>query len=164
MPLKLVVFDLDDTVWYPEMYMLYGPPFRIDKDGTVRDSSGTEIYLIKGARKVLEELRSTYPDIKIGFASRTNYPEWANKCLKLFKIHDKTLDQMADYKEIYPGDKKSHFRSFKKDSGIEFEDMAFFDNENRNCVSVRTLGVKCYYTPQGMTCNDWKKCKAEFNL
>lgn len=154
---KLVVFDLDDTVWYPEMYMLYGGPFRKDNEGRVYDRRGTEVTIIEGARQVLEKLQKDHPEVKIGWASRTNYPEWAYQCLKLFEINGVSLSELGHFHEIYPGDKKSHFRCFKKDSGFDFHEMVFFDNENRNCISVRTLGVKCIYTPNGMTYEAWEK-------
>ena len=155
--LKLVVFDLDDTVWYPEMYMLYGGPFKKDKEGKVFDKRGTEIKFIPGAEKTLVQLMREHPEVKIGWASRTDYPEWAFECLKLFTVNGKRLFDLGEFHEVYPGDKKSHFRRFKKDSGFEYEEMLFFDNENRNCVSVSQLGVKCVYTPNGMTFEYWEQ-------
>ena len=162
--LRLVAFDLDDTVWYPEMYMLDGPPFRKDESGKVFDSRGTEIKLIPGARQVLEELHRQYPHIQIAWASRTEYPEWAFKCLELFTINGVSLRELGTYEAIYPGDKKTHFRAFQKQSGFAFEEMAFFDNEKRNCTSVSTLKVACYYTPRGMESSYWLQCKAAFGL
>ena len=56
---KLVVFDLDYTLWDPEMYLCDGPPFRCDKKtGKVYDSRGTQIRLFEGAIKSIRELRS----------------------------------------------------------------------------------------------------------
>ena len=43
---KLFVFDLDNCIWYPEMYMLGGgPPFKYDGK-YVYDSRNTKIYLM----------------------------------------------------------------------------------------------------------------------
>ena len=40
---KLVCFDLDDTIWFPEMYMISGAPFEQDDELRVYDRSGEEI-------------------------------------------------------------------------------------------------------------------------
>lgn len=44
--------------------------------------------------------------------------------------------------------------------------MCFFDNEQWNILDVsRGLpGVKCYYTPDGMSKKAWQLAKAEFGL
>ena len=41
---KVVAFDLDATLWYPEMYQLWGggSPFRKNPDGTLTDKAGTK--------------------------------------------------------------------------------------------------------------------------
>ncbi|KAN0063106.1 hypothetical protein ACQY0O_004269 [Thecaphora frezii] len=48
---------------------------------------------------------------------------------------------LFDYLEIYPGSKISHFREIQKDSGVEYEDMVFFDDEHRNAEVSTKLGV-----------------------
>mmetsp|Transcript_62396 Transcript_62396/g.91452 ORF Transcript_62396/g.91452 Transcript_62396/m.91452 type:complete len:92 (-) Transcript_62396:24-299(-) len=50
----------------------------------------------------------------------------------------------------------------KKKTGIAFEDMIFYDNEEHNCKTVKSLGVHCVYTPRGMTEEVWKSSLAEF--
>lgn len=52
-PLLLAVFDLDYTIWEPEMYQIHGPP-KIVKDKNegkqiVVDRSGTPITVFDGA-------------------------------------------------------------------------------------------------------------------
>lgn len=42
--------------------------------------------------------------------------------------------------QIFPGDKKQHFTKIHKSSGVEFNEMLFFDDEVRN-RNVETLGV-----------------------
>ncbi|MES1913089.1 MAG: hypothetical protein MHM6MM_005318 [Cercozoa sp. M6MM] len=163
---KLLVFDLDDTLWYPEMYMLDGAPFTRDESGTVRDCSGTEVDLIGDTREILEMLRREpeWKHTRIAYASRTFYPERAAECLKLIEIEDvqwsgsdsgssarTSMMELTELQEIYPGDKKDHFRKFAHKSGVEFKDMIFFDNEYRNVRSVSSLGVHSVYTPDGLT-------------
>ena len=67
-----------------------------------------------------------------------------------------------DFSQIYPGDKQEHFANFKEDSGVEYQDMIFFDNEMRNCTSVSKLGVTCVYTPHGMTREAWEEGLLKF--
>ena len=79
-------------------------------------------------------------------------------CLIVFQIDDKgtTLGDVVDYTEIFPSDKKQHFRNMQEKSGVDFSDMIFFDNEIRNCRSVERLGVLCVHTPRGLTKSKWE--------
>ncbi len=52
----------------------------------------------------------------------------------------KAID-LFDYQEIYPGSKITHFRKLHDDSGVEYEDMIFFDDEYRNAEVGNKLGV-----------------------
>jgi hypothetical protein len=52
---SLVAFDLDDTLWSPEMWLCSGPPWKTQA-GRVYDRSGTEIELIGASQRVLHEL------------------------------------------------------------------------------------------------------------
>jgi magnesium-dependent phosphatase 1 len=161
---KLVVFDLDDTLWYPEMWLISGPPFRKDPHtGAVYDRSNQQVQLFPGAKRVLSEIVQKYRGIiKVGYASRTDYPKWAFQCLQLIEVDGVSLHELAEYMEIYPGDKKQHFRNIQRVSKIPFEHMIFYDNENRNTISVAQLGVCCYYTPDGMTYKHWQKSLTAF--
>mmetsp|Transcript_37400 Transcript_37400/g.81439 ORF Transcript_37400/g.81439 Transcript_37400/m.81439 type:complete len:172 (-) Transcript_37400:126-641(-) len=162
---KLVVFDLDDTLWSPEMWLCAGAPFS-HRSGRVYDSSGVEIKLIGDSKAILEELatQAKWKSSRVGYASRTEYPEWANECLRHIEvgagIHMNEV--LRPLKEIYPGKKTTHFQKMHKATGIAFKDMIFFDNENRNCVDVAPLGVTCVYTPNGMTTAKWKEGLAAF--
>ena len=42
--------------------------------------------------------------------------------------------------------------------------MVFFDNEMRNITSVKKLGVKCVYTPDGMTRQAWHEALSMFGM
>jgi magnesium-dependent phosphatase 1 len=50
---------------------------------------------------------------------------------------------LFQYRQIYPGDKKTHLKRIKKSSGVDFEDIVFFDDESRNS-NVESLGV-CFW-------------------
>lgn len=147
--------DLDDTVWYPEMYMLRGAPFRKDS-GRILDRAGEEVHLYGGVAAAVA--LCVREGVKLGWASRTEHGDWANDCLRLFTIEDvdkRTLHDLGDYSEIFPGDKKRHFRNIATASGIPYERMLFFDNERRNCTSVATLGVVTFWCPDGLDARAW---------
>ncbi|KAF6251954.1 acid phosphatase-domain-containing protein [Scenedesmus sp. NREL 46B-D3] len=146
---KLVAFDLDGTLWYPEMYMLDGgAPFRRDAGGAVFDAAGERIKLLGDTLKVFAHITThqDWSDTQIAYVSRTEYPEWAIPCLQQFPVpgHPRglTLFDISAHNEIYPGSKLAHFKAIHKRSGIDYADMLFFDNERWNITEVSRLGVK----------------------
>ena len=153
------------------MYLLDGPPFtRKEDENVVVDGYGNEVRLFPGTEEVLAEIVQSEQyaagAIQIGYASRTNYPEWALECLSKLSCPgapERSLLEIASFKEIYPGDKKTHFRRFHEKSKVDLEHMIFFDNERRNCTSVSQLGVQCVYTPDGMTYAAWVRGLERFN-
>lgn len=56
-----------------------------------------------------------------------------------------------DYIQIFPSTKTQHFSRIHQASGIEYEDMIFFDDESRN-INVQTeLGVSFCLVRDGTT-------------
>ena len=161
-PPKLVVFDLDFTVWYPEMYEMDGAPFkRCKKTGKVTDRSNEQVQMFDDMHSILRSLQteSLFAETQVAVASRTTYPEWAKTCMRLLHIDELeqvSLDTVVDYHAIYPRNKKVHFRELQEKSGIPFEDMLFFDNERYNITDVSELGVTCVYCPNGMSTKHWE--------
>jgi magnesium-dependent phosphatase 1 len=188
MPLRLAVFDLDFTVWQPEMYELWGPPTltniddvsldsqilkearTCEKDMILTDRGDTPITIFDGASFALSEinrLRKEGYDIVAAAASRTDQESWANVCPKYLIVHDETTlqDCFEDRVDIDCfNDKTHHLRRLHQQTGIAYKDMAFFDNEYWNISCVSKLGVRCFYTPDGMTRSIWKKALTEFGM
>mmetsp|Transcript_24030 Transcript_24030/g.35606 ORF Transcript_24030/g.35606 Transcript_24030/m.35606 type:complete len:196 (-) Transcript_24030:255-842(-) len=173
--LRLAVFDLDYTIWMPEMYQLHGPPKKITCPETskpiVVDSSRSpqEITIFDGACHALchiDQLNEAYGmDIEVAVASRTDEPSWAHSCMDWLRLRNgKSLKESIHYVEIDFGDKQLHFRNLKKQTGLSYKDMVFFDNEMRNIQSVSQLGVKCVYTPDGMMKEHWFEALEMFGL
>ena len=52
--------------------------------------------------------------------------------------------------QIFPGDKKKHFEKIAKQSGVEYGEMLFFDDEVRN-RNVESLGVTMWLVRDGVT-------------
>ncbi|MEC9036620.1 MAG: magnesium-dependent phosphatase-1 [Verrucomicrobiota bacterium] len=142
---KLVVFDLDFTLWDAAGTWcdhLY-PPFKI-RSGRIFDSKGSELKLYPGTIDILEELK--YEHFDLGIASRTNEPDWARELLDLLNVRD-----YFRYEEIYPGSKVTHFKRLRNKSGLNYEDMIFFDDEQRNITEVGDLGVNCILVKNGIS-------------
>uniref|UniRef100_A0A7S3YKD3 Magnesium-dependent phosphatase-1 n=1 Tax=Heterosigma akashiwo TaxID=2829 RepID=A0A7S3YKD3_HETAK len=129
---RLVVFDLDFTVWRPEMYELAGAPFTRTEDGRVFDRAWEEVRPFPDVRAVLERISTSaeFAGCEVAAASRTDRVAWAQECLRLLDAHGGG-GRMADvfrYKEIYPGTKTRHFERLRAVSGVDYEDMLFFDD------------------------------------
>ncbi|OQS06110.1 hypothetical protein THRCLA_01834 [Thraustotheca clavata] len=169
---KLIVFDLDFTLWYPEMYELVGAPFRRNKHGVVSARDGEEVHLFDDAHAVLTEIASLpeFRETQVAVASSTTYPHWARECMSLIQVRNaempkknkktkeaKVLNAFIDYQAIYPKNKKVHFKQLHEESGVPYEDMLFFDNEHYNIVNVQQLGVVCAYCPDGLSYQVWRE-------
>ena len=89
---KLIAFDLDGTIWTPDLYRLWGggAPFVADGDGSERlfDKTGAPLSLLGISSCVLQELKTEdrWSDTKVAWVSCTDEPEWAAECLNLFKV------------------------------------------------------------------------------
>ncbi len=162
---KLIAFDLDGTVWTPDMYQLWGggPPFKHHSNGKdLIDRAGTSVRLLGITAQILADIHSNEhfrnKATKIAWVSCTDEPEWADECLAKFKTaHGLPLNAVVDSSEIYKSNKQSHFRNLqRKYPDIAFEDMLFFDNESGNINTVSRLGVKSIYCPDGMTKEVWE--------
>lgn len=108
-------------------------------------------------------------DIQAAAASKTDEPEWADICLRHLIINpEKTIlnscFQDGHLVEIDVRSKTNHFKRLHHKTGIPYEQMAFFDNEYGNIRTVSSLGVKCYYTPDGMMKEHWDQAKADFDI
>lgn len=115
--MQLVVFDLDYTIWQPEMYQLDGPPklSSIDEfqqrkkksctaslsntifpNKIITDRHGTTpITIFDGASYALSEInRMNNKDhsqrIQVGISSRTDEPHWARQIMQWLTVADGT--------------------------------------------------------------------------
>ncbi|GIY28779.1 magnesium-dependent phosphatase 1 [Caerostris extrusa] len=134
---KLIVFDLDYTLWPFWVDTHVSAPFKKVKNHIV-DGSGRKIKCFPDVPDVLNKLKSD--GYILGIASRTEWPEGAEKLVKLFE-----WDNYFTYKEIYPGRKTTHFERMHKASGISYSDMLFFDDEARNIMDLKKLASTFFF-------------------
>lgn len=149
---KMIVFDLDYTLWPFWIDTHVTPPLKRASDGlTIKDRYGESYGFYNDTAGILSSIKEK--DIVLGAASRTCAPELAREALTMLKIPGTSSRHalgMFDHLEIYPGDKKTHFAKLHKKSGLEYEEMLFFDDESRN-KNVETLGVVMQLVNNGVS-------------
>lgn len=173
---KLIVFDLDDTIWFPELYMMAGAPWSCDRRGVVTDCANEELRVYPAAREAIAMIatHAAFAETKLAVASRTNRAQWAfavmdlHVCKSRYVSSDERKDSIAhnnktlrqsvgDLAEIYTGSKRNHFESLRLRTKIPFSDMLFFDNEKVNVTEVGQLGVVSIHCPGGMSQGAWEE-------
>lgn len=143
---SLIVFDLDNTLWTPELYQL-----RKLARNNQYPVAHQDVKLFPAARDMIMQMKKDekFANTKFAVASRTKSVDWAHDLLNQFELRD-----WLDFIEIFPGDKKQHFRNLKSSSGIGFEEMLFFDDARDgkygNCEPVSSLGVLTVHCPNGI--------------
>ena len=141
----LAVFDLDFTLWDcgGTWCDCLSPPFLL-RGGKIHDQTGRHVRLYEDVARILDHC-DRYA-IPMALASRTEQPPWARQLVELLSITKRFA-----YAEIYPSSKLKHFAALRESSGIDYEEMIFFDDEMRNIREVSTLGVNCVHVGDGLT-------------
>ncbi|CAM9637561.1 unnamed protein product [Discosporangium mesarthrocarpum] len=161
---RLVVMDLDYTMWKPELFQMRGSPYSV-RDGKVRDCKGTVIDLFPGVREILLDIHTNerFSETRVAAASRTEHPTWAREVMDLMDLGGGVrMADVFDLAEVYPGSKIRHFGKLRKDSRVPYEDMIFFDDWDVNCAEVERLGVMSVECPTGLNKNVWKRGLEEY--
>lgn len=158
---KLIVFDLDDTIWFPELYMMCGAPWSRDELGRVTDVSGEELRVYPAARESIKMILTdeAFVDTRVAVASRTNRGRWALEAMELLSIAGGTTlrEAVGDMSEIFPGTKKAHFERLRAKAKVQYHEILFFDNERINVTEVGQLGVTSVFCPGGMSQGAWEE-------
>ena len=181
----LIVFDCDMCLWSPEMYELHSLPtkeVRSSVDGETmvtgaETNEGDVVELFPAARNVLKDFyEGKFPkNCRIAAASSADNAhavKCAHKSMNTIEIlPGVTMAKVFEkgWKDGFKGNlqigrsgklssnKQTHFRELKKETGIEFNKMLFFDDCNwgDNCRIVGKLGVTTQKTPRGLTKSDF---------
>ncbi|KAG5978911.1 hypothetical protein E4U54_007001 [Claviceps lovelessii] len=174
---KLIVFDLDYTLWPFWVDTHVSPPLKPSPTRTsAADKFGEDFAFYADVPWILQLLpraigcdsssSSSAPNapIKLGVASRTSAPQLARDLLKMLHLPpleegDKSrraIDVFDGPMEIYPSSKIRHFEAIQKKTGIRFEDMLFFDDERRNAETER-LGLTMWLVSDGLCWGEVEK-------
>ncbi|KAG1661507.1 Magnesium-dependent phosphatase 1 [Nymphon striatum] len=131
---KLIVFDLDYTLWPLWVDTHVHRPLQKKSDNKVYDAKEKEVKYYEDVPKILQRLKDE--GYILAVASRTDWPDGGQQLIDMFGWND-----FFTYKQLYPGSKCKHFEYFHQKSGIPYKDMLFFDDEYRNIVQIGKLGV-----------------------
>ncbi|GLG99224.1 Magnesium-dependent phosphatase 1 [Gryllus bimaculatus] len=134
---KIIVFDLDRTLWPFQVDKDTTNPFRRTEKNTVEDASGKLVSTFPQVFDILHDLISR--GFVLGVASRIEDIMGAYQLLELFN-----LNSFFTYKEIYPTSKIMHFKELHRKTGFPYETMVFFDDDERNIKAVQRLGVQTF--------------------
>ena len=167
---KVVVFDLDNTLWTPELYTLRKLPGYAGAE-LPGPRAGTDVWLLDGAAAALHELATCeeWSSTRIAVASRTNKGRWAEQLLRDFAcpgVPGTSLANLLAQAEIYPGSKVKHFEALSEGLGVDYGEMLFFDDAADgpygNCAAVSKLGVLSAHCPLGLTVDVWRDAVAAY--
>ncbi|CAL1680565.1 unnamed protein product [Lasius platythorax] len=141
---KVIVFDLDYTLWPFWVDTHVTPPFRRGTQNKIVDAHGCTIKYYTNVPNILRQLLEE--GYELGVASRTSEIKGAKQLLDLFG-----WKKYFKYVEIFPGSKVTHFLNIQKSSQADYKDMIFFDDETRNIMDVGKLGVHAILVRDGVT-------------
>lgn len=173
---KMIVFDLDATLWLPEMYELNACPSEpifgvlgLDCNGSEEvgilglkvPPDGPVVSLFPEALYVLRRIHldPAFRNVKIAAASTSEEPEYSFATLSGLEIfRGMSMASMFDYLEIgrtgaLTKYKTSHFELLAKQSGVSYDDMLFFDDcywEDHVQDMYDAFGVIGQRTPDGL--------------
>jgi magnesium-dependent phosphatase 1 len=142
---SLVVFDLDYTIW----------PFWCEVKST---RSTPRLY--PEVRGIIEALREAR--VPMAIASRTPSPNIATVFLGKLQL----MSQYFVQQEIYPTftHKTEHFKALLQGTKVPYEEMLFFDDEDRNVNTISPLGVKCVLVEDGVNLNALREGISKFQV
>lgn len=150
---KMMVFDLDYTLWPFWVDTHVSPPLKAKEGGAKSvDRWGESFTFYRDVPGVLHAAKALPTPLLLGTASRTHAPDLANTLLKQLHVQpsNKRAIEYFDHMQIFPGDKKQHFSKIHKASGVPYDQMLFFDDEVRN-RNVESLGVVMCLVRDGVT-------------
>ncbi|GIZ45585.1 hypothetical protein CKM354_000874400 [Cercospora kikuchii] len=160
---RMIVFDLDYTLWPFWIDTHITPPLRPSKKSSsssepgliIHDAYGETCSFYPDVSSILHNIKSQ--NITLGCASRTSAPKLANQLLSLLRVPTTTTStdsvtalSLFDNLEIYPGSKKTHFKKLHSATKIPYEEMLFFDDESRN-KEVEEFGVTMQLVRDGVS-------------
>lgn len=167
---QVIVFDLDNTLWTPELYQLYNKPV-----------ANRDIRLFPDALEVLKSLYELQqmPDVScplLAIASRAMEDDWAQALFDQFPIVGAGTANAVRMRQLFPRDdliyiecrsKQWHFREIQSACGgpqnMPFSEMVFFDDDmSLNLREISRLGTLCCHTPRGLTVDLFRETMVQY--
>lgn len=160
---KLLVFDLDYTLWPFWVDTHVTPPLKLSNakplGKAVKDRYGEGYAFYPDVPGILAACRAH--GVRVAAASRTSAPDLAAQMLSLLSVwpdgaaaadKGRPAKGFFDNLQIYPGSKVRHFERIRRQTGVEYDDMVFFDDEGRNRDVERECGVLFVLAADGVDC------------
>ncbi|KAH3676049.1 hypothetical protein WICMUC_002346 [Wickerhamomyces mucosus] len=147
---KVVIFDLDYTLWPCWCDTHISPPIKAKNKQEITDKYGTSLSFFPDVEVIFKELLEN--NVLIVGASRTHAPQVATKLLKLLHINGEPAINHFSFLEWGTGSKIGHINSalkkIRQELGVDVSghDCILYDDEYRN-KDVRTIGVQFAYLP-----------------
>ena len=139
----LYIFDLDDTLWSPEVTSTFLPPFVLN--GNCISNNTTTIMINKKCLDLINEIYLRKGNI--AFASRNSNRNIIKNLLSLLKFPNTNVS-LLDYSSatfIYPSHKNIHMFDIHQKTNISYSKMILFDDKLKNCEIVTYLQVQCIH-------------------
>jgi magnesium-dependent phosphatase 1 len=155
----LFVFDCDYTIWpydcdgphpYPYGRDVYSPFTRLP-NGYVHDKYGNSANSYPDVPFILGALYDA--GIQVAYASRNKSSGYVEELLRSIPLQSQQpglslWDCLRGRRDLFhaygsggQNNKLLHFTNIRNVSGIDFPNMVFFDDNNRNVAHAETLGI-----------------------
>jgi len=153
-----LVFDLDYTLWPFWIDTHCSPPLKPVPGGrAAKDRHGESFAFYADVPGILAACRAR--GLLVAAASRTHAPDLAGQLLRMLRVDGggggaggaQQAKDFFDNMQIYPGNKVAHLTKIRKTLDVEFRDMLFFDDEERNRNVERECGVCFQLVKDGVT-------------
>jgi magnesium-dependent phosphatase 1 len=134
----VIVFDLDYTLWpYFIEHHVTAPIHKTSSK--VVDSKGFTLTTFADVNRILKTLKEKClgPHQHLAIASRSITPELAMNAIELLGWKD-----YFSSIQIYPTPKSRHMNKIQEELRLAgFQEVLFFDDDQRNIVATRPMGV-----------------------
>ncbi|KAI9654438.1 MAG: hypothetical protein M1831_005404 [Alyxoria varia] len=171
-PLSSAVLDRHKQTckFYPEV-----PSILVSaRQHGIKVAAASRTYAPELARELLALLRIyEAPSAQVDGDTNQGVPKSSKKTKKSGNepAGGKTARHYFDDLQIFPGDKVQHVDKIRKNIGVEYSDMIFFDDESRNANVERQRGVMFCLVPNGLTRDEvdaavrkWRRKRGEDEL
>eukprot|EP00434_Breviolum_minutum_P023607 symbB.v1.2.020823.t2/scaffold1772.1/size102061/2 len=131
---KLVIFDLDQTLWsFDAAQPRFGPPHRVAPEGAVQCQAAVA-KPFKEAGEIVRHIKGS-GEYRMAVASANSQEKVCSALLQHMDFFQNGAGSGGIEKPllaIFPGSKTTHFKQIAEVSGLDFREMLFFDDRALN--------------------------------